>query len=126
ETGSGHGAAQEPEPRERSSCSLHRDLSCKAAFVCIQVSSTEKSDTSKACFLDGDALPVYDTQRQEQLTLSRRRIKPGLYRAADGRHINAEVNGAYNFMRTIASGAFAHLCGRRSGWCVVHAVRLAA
>ena len=38
-------------------------LTYKAELVGIQVIVTEESYTSKASFLDGDPLPVYDVQR---------------------------------------------------------------
>jgi len=92
----------------------------KAELVGIQVCTTEESYTSKASFLDADPLPVYDPQRQESLVFSGKRVKRGLYRAADGRHINADVNGSYNIIRKAAPDAFAQ--GSRG--CVVHPVRL--
>jgi len=59
----------------------------KAELVGIQVCTTEESYTSKASFLDADPLPVYDPQRQESLVFSGKRVKRGLYRAADGRQM---------------------------------------
>jgi len=99
-------------------------LTYKAALVGIQVIVTEESYTSKASFLDADPLPVYpvsDALREEPPTFSGRRVKRGLYRAANGRQINADVNGAYNIMRKAAPDAFAQ--GSRG--CVVHPIRLA-
>jgi putative transposase len=96
-------------------------LTYKAALEGIQVLVTEESYTSQASFLDGDPLPVYDPM-QPAPTFSGRRVKRGVYRAADGRHINSDVNGAYNIMRKVAPEAFAQ--GSRG--CVVHPVRLAA
>jgi putative transposase len=93
----------------------------KAQLVGIQVIVTEERYTSKASFLDGDPLPVYGTAEAETPTFSGRRVKRGRYRAADGRQINADVNGAYNIMRKVAPEAFA----RGSSGCVVHPVRLA-
>jgi putative transposase len=97
-------------------------LSYKAALVGIRVIITEESYTSKASFLDADPLPVYDAQCQEPPVFSGRRVKRGLYRAADGTPIHADVNGAYNIIRKVAPEAFAQ--GSRG--CVVHPVRLAA
>jgi transposase len=96
-------------------------LTYKAELVGIRVTITEESYTSKASFLDGDPLPIYDAQRQEAPIFSGRRVKRGLYRAGDGRYINADVNGAYNIMRKGAPEAFAQ--GSRG--CVVHPIRLA-
>ena len=95
-------------------------LTYKAQLVGIQVRITEESYTSKASFLDADPLPVYGVE--EIPAFSGQRVKRGLYRAADGRHINADVNGSYNIIRKVAPDAFTQ--GSRG--CVVHPVRLAA
>ncbi len=96
-------------------------LTYKAELVGIRVRITEESYTSKASFLDADPLPVYNAA-QPAPAFSGRRVKRGLYRAADGRHINADVNGAYNIIRKVAPDAFV----RGGRGCVVHPVRLAA
>jgi putative transposase len=96
-------------------------LSYKAELVGIQVFVTEESYTSTACFLDGDPLPNYDAT-QPAPCFSGKRVKRGRYRAADGRHSNADVNGGYNIIRKVAPDAFA----QGSSGCVVHSVRLAA
>jgi putative transposase len=95
-------------------------LTYKAELVGIQVRITEESYTSQASFLDADPLPTYDPT-QPKPTFRGRREKRGLYRAGDGRHINADANGAYNIIRKVAPDAFAQ--GSRG--CVVHPVRLA-
>jgi putative transposase len=95
-------------------------LAYKAQLVGIHVLITEESYTSKASFLDGDPLPIFDPT-QPAPTFSGRRVKRGLYRAADGRHINADANGSYNTIRKVAPDAFAQ--GGRG--CVVHPIRLA-
>jgi putative transposase len=97
-------------------------LTYKAELVGIQVIVTEESYTSQASCLDADPLPVYDATRPDKPRFSGRRVKRGLYRAADGRHINADVNGAYNIIRKVAPDAFVQ--GSRG--CVVHPMRLAA
>jgi putative transposase len=97
-------------------------LAYKAQLVGVQFIVTEESYTSKASFLDADPLPIYDADRCEMPACSGKRVKRGLYRAADGRHINADVNGAYNIIRKVAPDAFRQ--GSRG--CVVHPVRLAA
>ncbi len=99
-------------------------LTYKAELVGIQVCITEESYTSKASFLDADPLPVYDPQRQESLAFSGKRVKRGLYRAANGRNIHADVNGSYNILRKVAPDAFG-IPGQGSRGCVVHLVRLA-
>lgn len=97
-------------------------LTYKAQLVGIQVIVTEESYTSKASFLDADPLPLYGSAEAESATFSGKRVKRGLYRAADGTPINADVNGAYNIIRKVAPEAFAQ--GSRG--CVVHPMRLAA
>ncbi len=94
-------------------------LTYKAELVGIHVIVSEESYTSKASFLDGDPLLVYGAT--EVPKFSGRRVKRGLYRAADGTPLNADVNGAYNIIRKVAPEAFA----RGSRGCVVHPVRLA-
>ena len=98
-----------------------RSVKYKAELVGIRMIVIEESYTCKASFLDRDQLPVYDTQRHESPAFSGRRVKRGLYRAADGTPINADVNGAYNIIRKVAPEAFAQ--GSRG--CVVHPIRLA-
>ena len=97
-------------------------LTYKAELVGILVIVTEESYTSKASFLDADPLPVFGTAEAAMAVFSGKRVKRGLYRAANGRHINADVNGAYNIIRKVAPDAFAQ--GSRG--CVVHPVRLVA
>ncbi len=96
-------------------------LAYKAVLVGIHVVITEESYTSKASFLDADSLPVYDTA-QPVPPFSGKRVQRGLYRAADGRYINADVNGSDNIIRKVAPDAFVQ--GSRG--CVVHPGRLAA
>jgi IS605 OrfB family transposase len=93
-------------------------LAYKAELVGIRVRITEERYTSTASFLDADPLPVYDAA-QPAPAFSGRRVKRGLYRAADGRHLNADANSAYNIMRKVAPDAFAQ--GSRG--CMVHPVR---
>jgi putative transposase len=96
-------------------------LSYKAALVSIQVIVTEESYTSQASFLDADPLPIYGAV-SEPPVFSGKRVKRGLYRAADGTPVHADVNGAYHIMRKGAPEAFA----QGSSGCIVHPVRLAA
>jgi len=95
-------------------------LTYKAELVGIQVKITEESSTSQASFLDADPLPIYGAV-SEPPVFSGRRVKRGLYRAADGRHINADTNGSYTIIRKVAPDAFA----QGSSGCVVHPIRLA-
>jgi putative transposase len=79
-------------------------LAYKAELVGIQVRITEESYTSKARFLDADPLPVYGDA--DIPTFSGKRVKRGLYRAANGRRINADVNGAYTTIRKVLPDSF--------------------
>lgn len=59
----------------------------------------EESYTSKASCLDLDEIPVYNPEKPYAGTFSGKRIHRGLYRFADGRIANADVNGAANILR---------------------------
>lgn len=59
----------------------------------------EESYTSKASCLDLDDIPVYNPEQPYTGTFSGKRIHRGLYRFADGRTANADVNGAANVLR---------------------------
>jgi putative transposase len=79
-------------------------LTYKAELAGIWVRLTEESYTSQASFLDADPLPVYGAAHIP--AFSGKRVKRGLYRAANGRRINADVNGSYNIMRTVLPDSF--------------------
>jgi putative transposase len=81
-------------------------LTYKAKLVGIDVVLVEESYTSKASFLDLDALPTYDPERTEKPRFSGKREKRGLYRAADGRRIHADINGSYNIVRKAFPNSF--------------------
>lgn len=81
-------------------------LQYKAALVGIRVILTEESYTSQASLLDLDPLPIYRKGEQQAYQFRGKRIVRGLYRAADGRVIHADVNGAGNIIRKVAPGAF--------------------
>ena len=66
----------------------------------------EESYTSKASFLDADALPVYDPANPQQYEFSGKRVARALYRAKEGRPIHADVNGSYNTLRKAFPDAF--------------------
>lgn len=53
----------------------------------------EESYTSQASALDMDEIPVYG-EKPEGWKPSGKRLKRGLYRAADGTAVNADCNGA--------------------------------
>ncbi len=81
-------------------------LTYKAELVGIMVKITEESYTSKASFLDRDPLPVCKPNDDTTYTFSGKRVKRGLYRASNGRYINADSNGSYNIIRKVAPDAF--------------------
>ena len=59
----------------------------------------EESYTSKASFLDGDEIPMYNADNPQKYEFSGKRVKRGLYRSAKGIELNADVNGAANILR---------------------------
>lgn len=59
----------------------------------------EESYTSKASFWDKDTIPVYNADNPQTYTFSGKRIQRGLYRTANGKLLNADVNGALNILR---------------------------
>lgn len=59
----------------------------------------EESYTSQASCLDLDDIPVYQPDNPYTGTFSGKRIRRGLYRFADGRTANADINGAANILR---------------------------
>jgi putative transposase len=87
-------------------------LRYKAELVGIQVELTEESYTSKCSFLDLERVG-------KQEVYAGKRIKRGVFQAADGRRLNADVNGAYNILRKVVPNAL----GNWIGGVVVHPVR---
>jgi putative transposase len=81
-------------------------LAYKAQLAGIRVIIREESYTSQASFLDLDAIPTYDPTRETKPLFSGRREKRGLYRAKNGRRIQADVNGSYNTLRKEYPNAF--------------------
>lgn len=72
----------------------------------IAVILTEESYTSRSSFLDLDPIPTYDANAPKP-SFSGRRIQRGLYQAATGRRLNADINGSYNIMRKAVPNTFA-------------------
>lgn len=102
-------------------------LTYKAELAGIRVILTEESYTSQASFLDRDPLPVWKANDDTKYTFSGKRVKRGLYRAADGTRINADCNGSSNIIRKVAPDAFDAKGvedGKRVVPLVVHPVRL--
>src|SRR6266568_9677541 len=88
-------------------------ITYKATLVGIQVEVREESYTSKASFLDLDALPDYKPNDEAQQAFSGKRIgrRNRLYRTKDGRKICADINGAYNILRKSRPDAFSEAKG---------------
>jgi putative transposase len=89
-------------------------LRYKAELVGIQVQITEESYTSMCSFLDLEPIG-------KQEIYAGKRVKRGLFQAADGRRLNADSNGAFNILRKVVPNAF----GNGIGGVVVHPVRIA-
>lgn len=67
-------------------------LKYKAELKGIKVIFTEEAYTSKCSFLDLEEI------KKHEIYLGKR-LKRGLFQSADGRLINADINGSYNIMR---------------------------
>lgn len=76
---------------------------------------TEEAYTSKASFLDGDSLPKFG-EKPDGWKASGKRVRRGLYQSADKSRVNADLNGAANILRKVASNLGLDLgrVGRRS------------
>ncbi len=89
-------------------------LTYKAELVGIRVLVAEESYTSKCSFLDLEPVAKHEIY-------AGKRAKRGMFRARDGRCLNADINGAYNILRKVVPDAF----GNGIGGVVVHPVRMA-
>ena len=78
-------------------------LRSKLEYLCelngIVFVKQEESYTSKASFWDKDVIPVYNADNPQEYHFSGKRMKRGLYRTANGKLLNADVNGALNILR---------------------------
>ena len=72
----------------------------------------EESYTSKASFWDKDEIPVYNDDNPKVYMFSGIRIHRGMYQCANGKRINADVNGALNILRKSSVGDLTVLYGR--------------
>jgi putative transposase len=88
-------------------------LRYKAELVGIQVVVSEESYTSKCSFLDLEPVGKHEVY-------AGKRVKRGLFQAANGRRLNADVNGAFNILRKVVPDAF----GNGIGGVVVHPTRI--
>ncbi len=88
----------------------------KLQYLCamygIRFVEQEESYTSKSSFWDKDRLPVYNNDNPKEYKFRGRRVKRGLYRTAEGRFLNADVNGALNILRKSSVVDLSVLYGR--------------
>lgn len=77
---------------------LNRKLQSLCERYGIEVAEQEESYTSKASFLDGDAIPTWNADSPTKYEFSGKRIKRGLYRTKNGWLVNADCNGAANVL----------------------------
>lgn len=75
---------------------LRADLKYLCEYYGLSYIETEESYTSKASFLDGDSIPVYNAAHPFTGSFSGKRVKRGLYRTMNGTLVNADINGACN------------------------------
>ncbi|MCI0714278.1 MAG: transposase [Chloroflexi bacterium] len=75
-------------------------LTYKAQLVGIRVMVVEENYTSKCSFLDGEVPQKHDVYAGQ-------RVRRGLFRTAQGRFINADINGSYNIITKAFPNAFA-------------------
>ena len=80
-----------------------------AKTVGIETIQQEESFTSKASFLDGDNIPIFDKNNDTTYKFSGKRIYRGLYKSKNGILMNADVNGASNILKKAIPNAFDHI-----------------
>ena len=78
---------------------LRTYLQCLCERYGIVYIETEESYTSKASFLDDDAIPVFDAKNPYTGTFSGKRVRRGLYRTKENTLVNADINGACNIAK---------------------------
>jgi len=78
---------------------LRNKLEYLCELNCITFVKQEESYTSKASFWDKDILPVYNCDNPKEYHFSGNRVHRGLYKTANGKNVNADINGALNIMR---------------------------
>lgn len=75
----------------------------KLAYLCerngIVFVKQEESYTSESSFWNKDEIPVYNADNPKVYQFSGRRIHRGLYKTAEGKCLNADINGALNILR---------------------------
>ena len=78
-------------------------LRSKLEYLCelndIVFVKQEESYTSKASFWDRDVIPIYNNDNPKTYTFSGKRIYRGMYQCANGKCLNADINGALNILK---------------------------
>ena len=78
-------------------------LRSKLEYLCelndIVFVKQEESYTSKASFWDRDAIPIYNNDNPKTYIFSGKRIHRGMYQCANGKCLNADINGALNILK---------------------------
>ena len=92
----------------------------KAEEYGIEVIVREESYTSKASAIDLDHIPTHG--RDDKKPFSGKRIKRGLYKASNGKLLNADVNGCLNIIRKEFGNDF--LRGLFDSGCVFQPMRV--
>ncbi len=81
----------------------HSSFRFKLKALCerhgIKYIEQEESYTSKASFLDGDPIPVFDLDHPKEHKFSGKRVRRGLYRTEHNLLVNADCNGAANILK---------------------------
>lgn len=78
---------------------LRAYLKCLCEQYGIAYIETEESYTSKASFLDGDDIPVFNASNPYTGSFSGKRVKRGLYHTKENILVNADINGACNIAK---------------------------
>ncbi len=84
---------------------LIQKIQYKAELAGIEVQLVDESHTSKCSFLDDESIEHHDTYigkrgvYRSQKAGGNGKVSHGLFKTADGRIINADVNGAFNILR---------------------------
>ena len=75
----------------------------KLEYLCrlngIEYVKQEESYTSQASFWDQDEIPVYQAEDTNEYRFSGKRVSRGRYKTAEGKLLNADINGALNILR---------------------------
>lgn len=74
-------------------------LKYKLREIGIALIEQEESYSSKASYIDNDAIPTYGKDKDTKAVFSGKRTKRGMYRTGNGTLIHADINGSANIAR---------------------------